>query len=117
MTMAKSNGRLTAKSVGLWFSAKPYDEQAALLGELREINDKVREVRIGSLRRQLAELEGVSSNGHMAPKAAKRGPTKGNVKVKYRDPKTGDTWSGRGRMARWLAARVKAGEKQDKYLA
>ena len=53
----------------------------------------------------------------MAPKAGSGGPTKGKVKVKYRDPKTGDTWSGRGRMARWLADRVKAGEKQDKYLA
>ena len=43
------------------------------------------------------------------------------MKVKYRDPKSGDTWSGRGRMARWLAEKVKAGEKADekadKYLA
>ena len=30
--------------------------------------------------------------------------------MKYRDPKTGATWSGRGRMARWLAEKVSAGE-------
>jgi DNA-binding protein H-NS len=35
----------------------------------------------------------------------------------YRDPKTGGTWSGHGRMATWLAERVKAGEKVDKFLA
>ena len=42
---------------------------------------------------------------------------KGPVRVKYRDPKSGETWSGRGRMARWLADRIKAGDKPDKYLA
>ena len=29
---------------------------------------------------------------------------------------TGETWSGRGRMAGWLAAKVKGGEKAAKYL-
>ena len=33
------------------------------------------------------------------------------------DPKSGGTWSGRGRMASWLAEKVKAGEKVEKYLA
>lgn len=36
--------------------------------------------------------------------------------VKYRDPKTGETWSGRGAMAGWLAAHVKAGKKAEKFL-
>jgi DNA-binding protein H-NS len=27
---------------------------------------------------------------------------KGKVKAKYRDPRTKETWSGRGRMASWL---------------
>lgn len=114
--MAKASGRLTAKSVGEWFSAMQFDDQVLFLGELHDINDKIRQVKINSLQRQLAELRNGSSNGHAAPKAAKRGPKKGGAKVKYRDPKTGDTWSGRGRMARWLAEKVKAGEKQDGYL-
>jgi len=62
-------------------------------------------------------LENGSSNGHAAPKAAKRGPKKGSAKIKYRDPKSGGTWSGRGRMARWLSEKVKAGENAEKYLA
>ena len=41
---------------------------------------------------------------------------KGSVKAKYRDPKTSETWSGRGRMARWLKAKQDAGDKIDKYL-
>ena len=31
------------------------------------------------------------------------------VAPKYRDPDTGDTWSGRGRKPRWLEAKIEAG--------
>ena len=115
--MAKGNGRLTAKSVSVWFEAMPFDGQVALLDELQKVHSKVRQVQINALKRQLAALENGSSNGHAEPNVPKRQPKKSNVKVKYRDPKTGGTWSGRGRMATWLAEKVKAGEKADKYLA
>lgn len=36
--------------------------------------------------------------------------------VKYRDPATGQTWTGRGRMASWLASKIAAGELADRYL-
>ena len=38
------------------------------------------------------------------------------VKPLYRNPKTGETWSGRGRPARWIAAAEKAGHKRTEYL-
>ena len=38
------------------------------------------------------------------------------VKAKYRDPETSETWSGRGRMANWLKRKQEAGEKIEKYL-
>ena len=34
---------------------------------------------------------------------------------KYRDPATGETWSGRGRMASWLKRKQDAGEDIGKY--
>ena len=37
------------------------------------------------------------------------------VKVKYRDPGTGDTWTGRGRMATWLKRRQDVAEDIEKY--
>jgi DNA-binding protein H-NS len=37
------------------------------------------------------------------------------VKAKYRDAATGDTWSGRGRMATWLKRKQDAGEDIEKY--
>lgn len=42
---------------------------------------------------------------------------KGSVAVKYRDPKNPEnTWTGRGRMPRWLQAAVDAGKKKDSFL-
>jgi hypothetical protein len=39
----------------------------------------------------------------------------GAIKPKYRDPSTGETWSGRGRMAMWLKHKQDAGEDIEKY--
>ena len=55
--MAKGNGRLTAKSVSVWFEAMPFDGQVAVLDELQKAHSKVRQVQINSLKRQLAALE------------------------------------------------------------
>ena len=43
---------------------------------------------------------------------------KGSVAVKYRDPKNrANTWTGRGRMPRWMAAATKGGKaKKDDFL-
>ena len=37
------------------------------------------------------------------------------VKAKYRDPGTGEAWSGRGRMSSWLKKKQDAGEDIEKY--
>ena len=101
--MARGNGRLTEKQVTEWFNGLDFDRQFGLLGSLAKAHGKVRDEKINTLKRQLATLEG---------KSQRNGPTA----VKYRDPSTGATWSGRGRMANWLAAKVKAGEKPTRYL-
>jgi hypothetical protein len=62
------------------------------------------------------------SRGH--PPSAEDGHTNGyaregrdqEVKAKYRDPETNETWSGRGRMANWLKRKQEAGERIEKYL-
>jgi hypothetical protein len=38
-----------------------------------------------------------------------------SVKPKYRDAATGETWSGRGRMATWLKRKQDAGEDIERY--
>ena len=82
---------------------------------------------VAYLKREAEDLR----SEEMAPRVGadfetQRVPTNGNanspvvgayeVKAKYRDPKTNETWSGRGRMANWLKRKQDAGEKIEKYL-
>jgi DNA-binding protein H-NS len=42
---------------------------------------------------------------------------KGSIRVKYRDPQNrANTWTGRGRMPRWLAEAIKAGRAREEFL-
>jgi DNA-binding protein H-NS len=47
------------------------------------------------------------------------GKSKGSVAIKYRDPENPqNTWTGRGRMPRWLAAATKGGKvRREDFLA
>jgi DNA-binding protein H-NS len=70
------------------------------------------------LEKQLRELNGAS--GHAPARVAathRRASSLKGTKVppKYRDPKTGQTWSGRGAMASWLAAAVKRGQRLEHF--
>lgn len=46
-------------------------------------------------------------------KAAKSGKP---VAAKYRDPATGATWSGRGRLPHWLTDEVAKGKRREEFL-
>src|SRR5262245_890470 len=49
-------------------------------------------------------------------RGGKRGGAKGKVAPKYRD-KSGNTWTGRGRMPRWMVAATKGGKaKKEDFL-
>ncbi len=47
---------------------------------------------------------------------AKRPLALGSVAPKYRHPTTGETWTGRGKMPRWMAAEVAEGKSKDAFL-
>ena len=38
------------------------------------------------------------------------------VAAKYRNSATGETWTGRGKMPRWLQAQVSAGKRKEDFL-
>jgi hypothetical protein len=60
--------------------------------------------------------ERIESGHHTeTPSAVDEPERSSEVKAKYRDPVTGDTWSGRGRMATWLKKKQEAGEDIEKY--
>jgi DNA-binding protein H-NS len=63
----------------------------------------------------LAKAEGMSLEEVLRGKG-RRG--KGSVAIKYRDPSNpANTWTGRGRMPRWMAAATKRGKaKKEDFL-
>jgi DNA-binding protein H-NS len=107
--MARGNGSLTEKQVTAWFDGLSFERQDSLMKELSSSHSKLRADRIAKLRRELAALEGSGKTGGKTQAVAP-------AKAKYRNPETGEVWSGRGRMAGWLATKVKAGEKAQRYL-
>jgi DNA-binding protein H-NS len=46
---------------------------------------------------------------------AKKGKSRGAVAAKYRNPATGDSWSGRGRAPRWLADAMAKGRSKEEF--
>ena len=119
------------RSIVRLFENLSFEEQKEALKHLQAAHELSRSAKKAELERQLVEL------GYDAPKksarvkplkkanglakekprrAAKKNGKTSSVKAKYRDGKTGETWSGRGRMASWLKAKQDAGENIEKYL-
>lgn len=48
--------------------------------------------------------------------AAKKPATRKTVAAKYRNPASGETWTGRGRPPHWLADEVAKGKKREDFL-
>ena len=117
--------QLATRTVLEWFGSLSFDQQKDALGQMQNQHDQARGAKRTELEKQLVAL------GYGAPKRRGRPPANANgtsngpaapkrrmgkVKAKYRDPKTSETWSGRGRMASWLKSKIDSGEKAEKYL-
>ena len=111
-------------TVVAWFGKLPYEQQQDALGQIQQQHEQARSSKRTELEAQLAALGygGAKRRGRPRKTVATSGngyaPAKrrtGKVKAKYRDPKTKETWSGRGRMASWLKSKQDAGEKIEKY--
>jgi hypothetical protein len=83
---------------------------------------KLRDDVADALSRKGDELKGqLSRLGDDTVRNGRRGRKASTLKgrkaaVKYRHPKTGETWSGRGAQAGWLTREIKAGAKRDDFL-
>ena len=117
--------QLAVRTVVQWFGGLSFDQQRDALAQMQQEHEQSRAAKRAELEKQLAALGygpakkrgrfrangNGSANGEALSKVRKT-----KVKAKYRDPKTKETWSGRGRMASWLKSKQNAGEKIDKYL-
>jgi DNA-binding protein H-NS len=71
------------------------------------------------MQKQLARLTGSEGRASRVGRTGRgrKSKLKGRkVAPKYRHPKTKQTWSGRGAMAGWLKAEIKAGKKRQEFL-
>jgi DNA-binding protein H-NS len=93
---------------------------AQLLG-LRDDIDKLLKSKRSELEMQLKLIGGEGSVARPKIPAVKAGKSgrvgrRARVVAKYRHPTTGETWSGRGVTAGWLAAEMKSGKNKEEFL-
>ena len=108
--------KLATRTVVGWFETLTFDQQRDALNQLQGAHDRSRSAKRRELEEQLAALGYGAPKRRGRPRRIEGGRRRGAVKAKYRDPKTGETWSGRGRMATWLKTKQDAGERIEKYL-
>ena len=95
--------------------------EALSTSELLDIRDYVEELlksRVVNERREiertLARIDEITSE--QARLGGRRSSLKGvKVAPKYRNPQTGETWSGRGARPRWLEALLRRGRKLEHF--
>ncbi len=87
---------------------------AALMQQAEAQRMGERKAVIQEIRATMAEF-GITA-ADLDPGRASRGNAKGHtVAVKYRNAATGETWTGRGRTPRWLAAEVARGRTKEEF--
>ncbi len=98
------------------FDKMSYGELTALRHRIDRIIVEKQERARSALRQEMSNLareHGVSLDELFG----RGGAGKGSVAVKFRDPKNPDnTWTGRGRMPRWMVEATKRGKKKDDFL-
>ncbi|OZI41421.1 DNA-binding protein [Bordetella genomosp. 5] len=84
---------------------------ASIIKSMREYNITPEEIvaALGSAKAPRSAPRSKNTSG--ASSSAKRA-----VAPKYRHPKTGETWSGRGKAPRWLVAEESSGAARDSFL-
>lgn len=108
--MAKGARGVDRRQVKDWFSGLTFEVQQSVLDDLGKTSE-AKAGRISALEKELAELRGAGIRvaGTAAGKpAAKVSPKKGmKIEPKYRHPKTGQTWAGRGVHPTWIVEYLK----------
>ncbi|NDD83374.1 hypothetical protein EBZ38_03710 [bacterium] len=98
------------------FKLLTFDDQAQFIKQLEEVHSTAKASKVAELQAALAAL-GVYGGGDRPRRQRQTsGGERSKAAVKYRDPKTGDEWSGRGRPAAWLQRHLDVGKKKEDFL-
>jgi DNA-binding protein H-NS len=85
------------------------EQLAKVQAQMEAAREKELSATIDQIKEQIAEYGITAEELGFSSKRTTSGKT-GSLPPKYRDPKTGATWSGRGRAPAWL------GKRRDKFL-
>ena len=100
-----------AKSTSL--DKMSFAELTAMQAEISRLKAEKQNTERNALRQKLTDI--ARQHGFDIHELFGRG-RKGTVAVKYRDPKNpANTWTGRGRMPRWMVAATKGGKARKEY--
>lgn len=90
-----------------------------LVDQIEALKKQAEQVRKAELAQVVQEIKEKMAAYGISVSDLRGGRGKGKrsaVAPKYRNNKTGETWSGRGRPPRWLAEAEKAGTPRDRFL-
>jgi DNA-binding protein H-NS len=92
-------------------------QKAALEKRIAEAQTHERSAAIAQIKQLMAEHGlTLADLGAKASKTSHAGPRKGSkVPVKFRDPASGNAWSGRGLQPKWLQAQLAQGRKLSDF--
>lgn len=92
-------------------------QQEALQKQIELLSRKERSGAIAQIKALIAEHGlTVGDLGGKASATTKESGTKGSkVAAKYRDPESGNTWSGRGLQPKWLKAAIDGGKTLEDF--
>lgn len=93
-----------------------------LLKQIEDLKRQAEDVRRQELESVIAKIKemmdqhGITLSDLQGGRKAAGSKKKGTVAAKYRNPASGETWSGRGRPPRWLAEAESQGTSRDAFL-
>ena len=89
-----------------------------LLKQQSELAKQIEETRASQRQSAIDQIKELMAAHQLRPEdlggtaTRKKGATGKKVAAKYRDPSTGDSWSGRGLQPKWLKAALSGGKKK-----
>ena len=95
-----------------------YKQLSAQIAALMQQAEAVRKTEVANV---IAEIKAKMAEFGITPadlgSTSSRNPRKGTaVAAKYRNPATGETWTGRGKPPRWMAAQLSSGKTKADFL-
>jgi DNA-binding protein H-NS len=111
---------------GISMSTKKVELESMSLDDLWSLHEKISAILSARIKAEKQELEkrlavidrsmgAITEPGEVEMGDAKRRRKYPRVLPKYRNPQTSETWSGRGKLPRWLVTAMKSGRKMEEF--